>query len=1059
MASKYSNWKLVALSFLLVLFVNATAFGQLPIENHVNLSLKDGLSDRAVTGILQDSKGFLWISTFNGLNRYDGYNFLVFDNNSSTKFQTEQSRIHHMEELAGNKLGLYNRDNQSFFEVFDLESFQTQKVLLSTENGIDGNCLNVFFEKHGAAYALSSTDSSYHFFKSDSSYRFKKMASMSVESTLDNSEVMFHFGKSGHFWLFDEINGLFKLSLDGEVSYHWPTAELDAQTEVSTITYRTGFLHEDMGGTVWLAMPFRKGLLTIKSNETKLTLPENLPQGEIYNGLWEDFEGNLIVGSFLSFGKFKRLFCVKKDGEVEDLQSLLNIEKTISQVFRPKNENLLWIGSFVGLFKVGLQNRPVSWLLAERQLEDNQWDDGISIRNITGDDQGNIFISRELSAWYQTNTALDSIRQIHLFDQEGQPIKLWCCSNLVWDPKGVVWGGSCTDNRDGLLHRYDVTTKTTRTFQVPGKTIRHMVWGADGQLLLATGAQNMECKLLFFDTEKENFSEYRNKDGSNPLAGKEPQFILQSQNAHIWIGTKIGLVQIDKNAGTSQCHLRTSSNLTNDDVLSIHEDEESMIWLGTRGGLNILNPETGEVEDYNTSHGLSNNVVAGILPDGEGGYWISTFHGLSHFSPETKLFSTFFKNKGLTFNEFNRLASYRDNEGKFYFGTINGINVFRNEDLKTAPFDQLSPQWTQISVFNGGQEHYVQQANFDNLEKIVLSHGDDLVKFEFSLPVFENPEGNRFAALLEGLDTTWQYLGNQPYFEVNNPPAGKYNLRVKAAPTNGHWGDNELNVRLEVSKPFYQTTWFQLGVPLAILMLSYFIARLYINRIKNKEEEQTRINKKFAELELQALQSQMNPHFVFNSLGAIQYFIQKNKPEAADAYLSKFAKLMRLFLESSKNKYISLSEEIKLLSLYIELEQMRFDDKFDAEIHVAEEIDTHSRELPSILIQPFVENAINHGLFNKRTKGCLKIDFQENLGGTLTCTIHDNGVGRKKAEALKKHSTRNYKSRGMQIVRERLQVLQEVDEMKINISIKDLNPGETEPGTRVVIELPDPDDA
>jgi LytS/YehU family sensor histidine kinase len=164
---------------------------------------------------------------------------------------------------------------------------------------------------------------------------------------------------------------------------------------------------------------------------------------------------------------------------------------------------------------------------------------------------------------------------------------------------------------------------------------------------------------------------------------------------------------------------------------------------------------------------------------------------------------------------------------------------------------------------------------------------------------------------------------------------------------------------------------------------------------------------------------------------------------------------MRLFLESSKNKYITLEEEIKLLSLYIELEQMRFEDKFDAVVEVDENLDSHTREIPSILIQPFVENAINHGLFNKKTKGHLRIAFTKKEDESLLCVVEDNGVGRKQAEQLKKDSSRNYKSRGMQIVRERLEVLQGVDDVKINVHVEELAPEALDPGTKVTIEIQD----
>ena len=1038
---------------LLLLLCPALCFAQLSIESVQNLSLKDGLSDRAVLDILQDSDGFLWIATNNGLNRYDGYRFMVFDNNENTEHRIGHSRIHRMEELRGGQLGLLNLSDLSFFEVLDLHSLQSEQIGLGEENGVTGNCKTIFFEKKGRVFVLSSSEGAYHISRSDDDHGFQLQASVPCDSALESKILGFQVSPAGHCWILDDHNGLLKIDGKGKVLHHWPAEKLLAQTRPTDVTYEFSLLHEDSAGKLWLSVPKSQGILNIPPNDTTLIFPEKLPQDEVYSEIWEDDDGQITLGTHLSYGKLKQLFSVKKNGAVEDLSNLLDIELTVSEVFRPAHENILLLGTFVGIFKVDLTDRAVSWLLADQQLADNQWEEGISIRGITGDGQGNIFISRELTAWYQSNEQLRPAEEIVLRNESGHKIELWCCSNVVWDGNGHLWGGSCTHDRDGLLHRYHLLDKTTRTFDSGGKTIRHLIKLENGQLLLVTGTFETKGRMFFFDPKTTTFTEYRDADGKNPLAALEPQFVLEARNGHLWTGTTKGLLWIDPAARISKLYQRDSSQLTNDDITAIHETAAGKLLLGTHGGLNIFDPTTGKVRAYTTHHGLSNNIIAGVVPDGEKGYWMPTYYGLSHFDPATGLFSTFYQKKGLTFNEFNRLAHYRDREGKFYFGTINGINVFKNEDLKKAPFDNMRPQWTRISVYHGGVERTVQETGFDDLRSISLKPGDELVRFNFCLPVFENVQGNRFAVMLEGRDTAWQYLGNRPFFELNNPPPGNFTLRVKAAPSNGMWGEEELSVQLHVAEAFYLTTWFWIALPLALLLLSYLGSKWYISRIRRKEVEQTRINKKFAELELEALQAQMNPHFVFNSLGAIQYFIQNHNTQAADAYLGKFAKLMRLFLESSKNKYISLAEEIKLLSLYIELEQMRFEDKFDWDIFLDDEIDAHTREIPSILIQPFVENAINHGLFNKQTKGILQVNFRLGKKDTLVCTVLDNGVGRENAENIKQDGSRHYKSRGMQIVRERLEVLQEVDDVKIHVHIENLNPTLPDPGTKVTLEI------
>lgn len=1028
--------------------------GQWSIGETTNYSLKDGLSDRAVRDITQDEDGFVWIATNNGLNRFDGYRFLVFDNNENTDHQIAQSRIHDLELLANNQLGLFNEDNLEFFEILNPQNFTSNKIQLNEANGLRGRAIDVYFTKRGSPFVLTIEDKVYRIYEWNEENNFQLKSEHQVNELPNLEYLSFVSGQSGNNWIWDNVNGLMKFNPKGQLEAYWDMDQLEAKTSNSEVTYYTEVFFEDMNGNFWAALPFRAGILKIPSNTKDLTYHPGLPQSETYFKLWEDHKGNISTGTFLAYWKIKDLFQIKTNGEVSSLNGLVEIQNTISCIFKPEKESLLFMGTYVGTYKVDIIDDNIDWLLAERQLNDTQWDDGISIRGITGDETGNIFISRELSAWYQTNESLDNVEEIILYDERGEKIELWCCSNVVID-KGILWGGSCLDDRDGLFHRYDTRTKQTKSFQLPSKTIRHLAKGKDGQFIMVTGAEGFESKLLFFDIESEKITEYRNGDGSNPLNEFGPQYVAETKNGNLWVGTTKGLIFINTKEGISQTFLESNSQLTNDDITSILELENGTLMLGSHGGLSLFNPSSGDVQTFNTSHGLSNNIVANVLPDGEGGYWLPTYYGLSHFYPEEELFSTFYKEKGLTFNEFNRMAYYRDGEDKFYLGTINGINIFRNQDLKEAPFSSISPHWTGIDIYRNGTKRNELMSRLNELESLKLSHDDDLVKLEFCLPVFENSNGNRFAAKLEGRDTSWQFLGSQAFYELNNPQHGKYKLRIKAIPYNGMISKNELTIDIEVSQVYYQTMWFIIGMPLVLLGIVYLISRWYISRIKKQEEVQTKINKRFAELELQALQSQMNPHFVFNSLGAIQYFIQDNNQKAADEYLAKFAKLMRLFLESSKNKYISLDEEIKLLSLYIELEQMRFEDKFDAEVKVNENLDVYDREIPSILIQPFIENAINHGLFNKEGKGMLKIIFSEDEKGNLACVVEDNGIGRKKAEALKKESSRNYKSRGMQIVEERLEVLQQVDDVKINVSVKDLHPDQSDTGTVVIIEIQD----
>lgn len=213
-------------------------------------------------------------------------------------------------------------------------------------------------------------------------------------------------------------------------------------------------------------------------------------------------------------------------------------------------------------------------------------------------------------------------------------------------------------------------------------------------------------------------------------------------------------------------------------------------------------------------------------------------------------------------------------------------------------------------------------------------------------------------------------------------------------------------------------------------------------------------NQRLSKAELKALQSQINPHFIFNSLNSIKNYILTNKPTDAARYLTDFANLIRSVLQQSQQSFISLKDELEILELYIRLEQMRFENKFDFSYNIDEQVDTTYIKIPALLLQPYVENAIWHGLMHKETKGELKVEVKMGEDEVL-CTIEDNGIGRKKSTEIHSKTARPHKSMGLQINGERLKVLHELHKLDIEVEIFDLESVDKEPlGTRIMIHFP-----
>lgn len=211
---------------------------------------------------------------------------------------------------------------------------------------------------------------------------------------------------------------------------------------------------------------------------------------------------------------------------------------------------------------------------------------------------------------------------------------------------------------------------------------------------------------------------------------------------------------------------------------------------------------------------------------------------------------------------------------------------------------------------------------------------------------------------------------------------------------------------------------------------------LEIQRLEG-ERSKAALQQRAKELEVQALRSQMNPHFIFNCLNAINRFVLGHETEAASDYLTKFSRLMRMIMNHSRYSTVTLAEEIEMLQLYLDMERLRFKDAFDYRIDVEEDLDTEEVRIPPLLIQPFVENAVWHGLMHKEERGSLLIRLRVQ-GDVLTCIVRDNGIGRKRAGMMKSKSAEKHKSMGMQITAERMALLAGTGEPKPFFHIEDL---------------------
>jgi hypothetical protein len=313
-------------------------------------------------------------------------------------------------------------------------------------------------------------------------------------------------------------------------------------------------------------------------------------------------------------------------------------------------------------------------------------------------------------------------------------------------------------------------------------------------------------------------------------------------------------------------------------------------------------------------------------------------------------------------------------------------------------------------------------------------------------PIYDEAPSVTFAHRLVNHVDEWQFSSaNEKVFRYEKLPPGRYTFEVKAKSPNLTWSSIESRSFI-IRPPFWKTTWFRIVGLLALVAIAYLMYQLKLKYDLKKERVKTQL----AELESQALRAQMNPHFIFNSLNSIKSLILLDRKDEGITYLTKFSRMVREILTLSKEKAIPLQKELELLGIYLDMESLRFHRKFQYQINVHPTVNTYQLMVPPLLIQPFAENSIWHGLLHKEGDAHLDISLSQD-SGFLHIVIEDDGIGRTASAQIKSNKSMYRKSsEGLKLSRNRIDLISEY----ARVEIEDLVNAGAASGTRVTIKLP-----
>ena len=490
-------------------------------------------------------------------------------------------------------------------------------------------------------------------------------------------------------------------------------------------------------------------------------------------------------------------------------------------------------------------------------------------------------------------------------------------------------------------------------------------------------------------------------------------------------------------------------------ISMVHDPADpDFMWIGSMGsGLIKFNKRTSRCRIYTTKDGLPNNTVYAITAGINGRLWCSSNKGIFSFDPQTEKIRSFTSKDGLPCDEFNRFHFLQLPDNRLTFGGVSGYAIF---DPFKIPQDRFQPatvltglRINNMPVDPGTPGSPIAQA-INSLDKLELPYNQNFLTFEFAALEFNITEKLQYRYMLQGFDNSWINAGTDNIAAYTNIPPGGYTFLINATNTAGEWSNLVKTIRILIRPPFWETWWFISLCIAAAAWLIYYLISQRIAAVRKEERQKRHFEQEALELKAQALRAQMNPHFIFNCLNSIKALIQEDSKQQAVNYLTLFSKLIRHQLNSAQPQ-ISLHEELETCKLYTQLESLRFSSKIEYEFITEEGIDTRSCMVPPLILQPFIENALWHGILPKGS-GKVTIAVTHNASG-LQCTIDDNGVGRE-TSLLNKSKNHTYQSKGMKLVQGRLHCHNMINSHQYSIETVDKKEADdTSAGTCVIVHF------
>ena len=1022
------------LSILLVFI----AFGKIPAQGFVSYSTSDGLAHKNATAFYQAGDGYLWVGTWNGLSRFDGQRFTSFKHGPGDTTTIFNDQVNQITGDSTGQIWIVTRkglvkylNKRNNFQRIDLRDLSKSAEGSSRFRKIcfDHNNRGWMLDAQGLIAFDTDLKSIRYLDISDFHVKYGDILPDSNGIWIATSKGLFHF-------TFATLNGKTNIT-GGDADFHYHFTDKRFETPVSSciITSTGNFMLTNNKRELFISGIGTSFLINIKMPKapdgSKLRhlggiISEIIPG---YAWVLTDHHGIIIYN--LKTGTFE--FDHK-------IQALVG-KQIVYSAYRDNQYNI-WIGGIEGLYKYTLPRLNFSEWLYDPANENSL--SGMGLTSLMKDKHNHLWVATKGGGLDKVDLTTGEIKRV------GLPIRY---QKLANDNNAFSLFGLNDDELlvsfDSVIFRYNIPKDRFSVFHTVARNAykifrdsEDVIWITDISGIIIGKPEGDGLRF-----QKIPFTDFLEREGST-------RDIIEDRKGQMWLACASGLVKFNiSDPSVSKLFVPPGSE-TDPEVFCIHEAGDGIFWIGTiRNGIYSFDPEKGIFTgNYCVKDGLIDNSVNAIFSDNNGRLWMSTWNGIAKFNTQTKRFTNYSTANGLPFPEFNTGAYARDEDGTVYFGGQGGAIAFHPGPLVNFSVE-MPIGITNITTLDGrmGLDYPLMED-----ELIEIPYDQSSINISFNCFDFRNHDERIYKYRLNNYQDEWvQVRGNDLTARFSGLKAGLYDFEVQSTYESWplEWALNESKIRVRVlSPPFWQHRNFQILIIalFALSLLSTVFLRLRNVNMK-KQVKIARLEKEANISTLNFLKSQMNPHFYFNTLNAINSFILQSDMRSANKFLTTFSKLMRETLENSQKEFVTIGEEKEVLIKYLTLQKLRFPDMFEFVIEAGE--DVLNKKIPPMFLQPFVENSVEYAFKDMLVKGEVKISFI-NKNNQITCSVCDNGVGIKKSKHI--IANKNRKSTAINNIYNRISLLNRIHNVSIKLEISRLYPENKEfPGTLTKLSIPD----